>query len=154
LAEDAPQVIANPAAAHGLEQSLVEAMVGCLSEATVREEHWAQQCHATIMRRFRRLLEDNPNQPLYVPEICAAIGVPDRTLRLCCQEHLAMSPKQYLLLRRMHLAHRALCAGTPAETTVTEVATQFGFYHFGRFATVYRAAFGVPPSATLNRPAD
>jgi len=32
LAEDAPEIIAHPEAARGLEQALIEAMVGCLSE--------------------------------------------------------------------------------------------------------------------------
>ena len=154
LAVDAPEVIENPGAAHGLEQSLIEAMVDCLSDPTVREDRWAQQCHTTIIRRFRRLLEDNSERALYIPEICAAIGVPDRTLRMCCQEHLGMSPKQYLLLRRMNLANRALRGGVPAEITVTEVATRFGFWHFGRFATGYRSIFGELPSVSLNRPPD
>ena len=60
-----------------------------------------------------------------------------------------MGPKQYLLLRRMTLAHRALQSANPAETTVTEVATRFGFWHFGRFAGEYRALFGEAPSVTL-----
>jgi AraC-like DNA-binding protein len=83
-----------------------------------------------------------------LPEICAAIGVPERTLRLCCQEQLAMSPKQYLTRRRMHLVRRALLAAV-AETTVTEIATRFGFWHLGRFSAGYQAIFDELPSATL-----
>jgi AraC-like DNA-binding protein len=144
----------DPTAARGLENSLVETLVDCLGEAEDRSDKWVQQCHSVVMRRFRRLLEDNPDRALYVPEICAAIAVPDRTLRLCCKEHLGMSPMQYLGLRRMHLAHRALRAAAQHETTVTEVATHFGFWHFGRFAVNYQALFGERPSVTLNTPHD
>ena len=104
------------------------------------------------MRRFRRVLEENPSQSLYLLEICKAIGVSDRTLRLCCQEHLGMGPKRYLLLRRMGLARRALREASPLEATVTEIATRWGFWHFGRFAGAYRSLFGEMPSATLHRP--
>ena len=150
LADTAPSVIADPEAARGLEQSLVELMVHCLGDAAIQRERWAQQCHSTVMRRFRGLLQDHPDRAIYVPEICAAIGVPERTLRHCCQEQLGMSPKQYLSLRRLRLVHRALRAASPGETTVTEVATRYGFWHFGRFAGCYRSVFGEPPSATLN----
>jgi len=95
LAETAPEILANPEAARGLEQSLVELMVGCLSHQNARDNSLAQGQHAIIMRRFRRILEDNPEQPLYIPEICKAIRVPDRTLRQCCQEYLGMGPKHY-----------------------------------------------------------
>jgi transcriptional regulator GlxA family with amidase domain len=104
------------------------------------------------MRRFRTAVEENPDQPLYIPELCKAIGVSDRTLRVCCQEHLGMSPKQYLLLRRMHLARRTLRNSAPTATTVTEIAAQYGFWQFGRFAGEYRSLFGELPSTTLGRP--
>jgi AraC-like DNA-binding protein len=75
-----------------------------------------------------------------------------RTLNVCCHDHLGMGPKHYLLLRRLHMVRRALRESTPAETTVTEVATQYGFWQFGRLAVEYKALFGEAPSATLARP--
>jgi AraC-like DNA-binding protein len=152
LAEEAPEIIANLDAAHGLEQALIEAMISCLAEGAVRGDSLAQRQHEIVMRRFRRVLEENPDQPLYIPEICTAIGVSDRTLRACCQEHLGMAPKRYLLMRRMHLTRRALRKSTPEATTVTEIATRFGFWQFGRFAGEYRTLFGELPSATLHHP--
>ena len=152
LAENAPELIAHPEAARGLEQALIEALVGCLSTGRAGEDRSAQRHHALIMRRFRTAVEENPDQPLYIPELCRAIGVSERTLRVCCQEQLGMSPKHYLLLRRMHLTRRALRDGSAGVTTVTEIATQYGFWQFGRFAGEYRSLFGEAPSETLRRP--
>jgi hypothetical protein len=83
LAETAPEIIANPSAAYGLEQALVEAMVGCLCGIEAREDSIAQRQHELIMRRFRRVVERIRINPS-IPEICKAIGVSDRTLRVCC----------------------------------------------------------------------
>jgi AraC-like DNA-binding protein len=151
LAEHAPEIIANPDAARGLEQALIEALVGCLDNRAVLPNGSAQGQHGIVMRRFRRVVEENPEQPLYIPEICKAIRVSDRTLRMVCQEHLGIGPKRYLLLRRMHLARRALREAAPEATTVTDIATRFGFWQLGRFAVEYQSLFGESPSATLRR---
>ena len=74
LAERAPEIIANPDAAYGLEQALLEAIVDCLGNSEVREDTVAQRQHELIIRRFHRVLEENPGEPLYIPEICKAIG--------------------------------------------------------------------------------
>ena len=151
LAEDAPEIIAHPEAAQGLEQALIEAMAGCLSIGQVREERLAWRHHSLIMRRFRRAVEENPEEPLYIPDICKAIRVSDRTLRICCHEHLGMGPKRYLLLRRMQLARRALRQAAPDAASVTEIATRYGFWQLGRFAVEYQSLFEESPSATLAR---
>jgi AraC-like DNA-binding protein len=144
-----PEIIANADAAYGLEQALIEAMVGCLAVGTVHEDCVAQRRHSMILRRFRSVVEGNPDQALYIPDLCKLIGVSDRTLRICCQEQLGMSPKRYLLMRRMHLARRALREAAPPATTVTEIAMRYGFWELGRFAGEYRSLFGELPSATL-----
>jgi AraC-like DNA-binding protein len=151
LAENAPEIIANPDAARGLEHALIEALVGCLASGGGRENSLAQGHHAIVMRRFRRVVEENPEEPLYIPDICKAIRVSERTLRICCQEHLGMGPKRYLVVRRMHLARRTLRQSAPDATSVTDTATRFGFWQLGRFAVEYHALFGEAPSATLHR---
>jgi transcriptional regulator GlxA family with amidase domain len=148
LAKRAPEIIANPEAARGLEQALTEAMVGCLSMGSVNEDTVAQRHHELIMRRFRRVLEERLGESLYITEICKLIGVSERTLEVCCQEQLGVGPKRYLVLRRLHLARRALREAAPDRKTVTDIATRYGFWHFGRFAGAYQSLFGELPSVT------
>ena len=152
LAEDAPAVIAHPEAARGLEQALIEAMVGCLSTGEYGEDRSALRQHAAIMRRFHRAVEEKPDEAVFIPELCRAIGASERSLRICCQEQLGVGPKHYLLLRRMHLARRGLQESAPTATTVTEIATRYGFWQLGRFAGEYKALFGESPSTMLARP--
>jgi len=148
LAEDSPAVLAHPEAVRGLEQALIEAMMDCLG-GEVREDRVALRQHAVIMRRFHSVIEQHLDQPLYIPELCVEIGASQRSLRACCQEYLGMSPKRYLLLRRMQLVRRALRESAPTGTTVAEIATRYGFWEFGRFAGEYKLLFGELPSATL-----
>ena len=62
-----------------------------------------------------------------------------------------MGPKRYLLLRRLNLAQRTLRDAAPDATTVTDIATRYGFWQLGRFAVEYQSLFGELPSATLRR---
>ena len=152
LAETAPEIFENNEAARGLEQALTEAMLGCLNAAGAREDTAARRRHLAIIRRFHSVMEAQADRAIYLPEICKAIGVNinERTFYLCCQEQLGVSPKRYLLLRRLQLARQAQRITTLSTGNVTEIATQYGFWELGRFAAYYRRAFGESPSATLS----
>jgi AraC-like DNA-binding protein len=54
----------------------------------------------------------------------------------------------------MHLAQRALRTADPESSTVTEIATNYGFWELGRFSVAYRGLYGESPSTTLRRPPD
>jgi AraC-like DNA-binding protein len=151
LAETAPEIIASPDAARGLEQALIEAMVGCIANEYTGGDRASQRRHERIMRRFHSLMDEQPDHPLYLLEVCKAIGVSERTLRMCCQEQLGMSPKQFLIRRRMNMVRRDLTRASFTVTTVTAIATQYGFWDFGRFAGTYKSLFGELPSAVLAR---
>jgi AraC-like DNA-binding protein len=154
LAWTAPEKLAHAQVARSLEQALTHAMIACLTEGVSAEEQPASHRHAAIIARFEDSLAANDYEPAYLPEICAAIGVPERTLRVCCQEHLGMAPVSFLWLRRMHLARRALLLADPATETVSRITMEYGFWELGRFSVEYHALFGEPPSATLRHPPD
>ena len=110
----------------------------------------AKRRHAAIMRRFQALVAASCDRPVYTTDMCAAIGVSDRTLEICCREHLGISPQKYLRLRRMQRVRRALALADPRSGTVTGIATAHGFWELGRFAGVYRSFYGESPSQTLS----
>jgi AraC-like DNA-binding protein len=152
LAGSAPEIIASSEAARGAEQALIEAMAACLSTASDTENSLASRRHERIMRRFRMAIDEHPEEAIYIPELCTRLGVPERTLRLCCDEALGMGPKRYLTLRRMNLARQALRRADAATTTVTAIAANFGFFSFGRFSVLYKTLYGEMPSMTLRAP--
>jgi AraC-like DNA-binding protein len=153
LAKTTPDLFV-PEVVRSLEQELIHVMVRCLTEGASLEMTAIGRRRGAIVARFEEYLDEHPEQPLYLTEICAAIGASERTLRYCCEEHLGMGPIRYLSLRRMHLARRALLRADPLTTTVTRLATDHGFWELGRFSVTYRELFGEKPSATLQRPSN
>ena len=153
LARTAPDILAKPEVARAIEQALVESMVFCLAGSPSNDERNVRRHRARVMRRLEEAVMANPEQPLYMAELSAQVGASYWTLRDCCLEYLGMSPKRYLWLRRMHMARRALRSADAERTTVTEIASDYGFWEFGRFSVAYRSLFGESPSTTLRRAA-
>jgi AraC-like DNA-binding protein len=151
LAHDAPDLLDLPQVRRALEQQLIHVMVRCLAEGVGAQTTMGAIRQRTSMVRFEEYVEANPDRPLYLVEICAAIGVSERTLRACCEEHLGMGPIRFLTLRRMHLVQRALSRAGPSSATVTRIVTDYGFWELGRFSVAYRALFGETPSETLRK---
>lgn len=151
LAQDAPDLLDLPEVRRALEQQLIHVMVRCVAEGAGVRTTIRTTRYEAIMVRFEEYLEDNCDCPLYLPEICAAIGVAERTLRASCEAHIGIGPIRFLALRRMHLAQRALSRADPSSATVTRIATDYGFWELGRFSVAYRVLFGETPSETLRR---
>ena len=56
-----------------------------------------------------------------------------------------MGPIRYLALRRMHLVRRALLRSTPAKATVTQLATDYGFWDSGASQAAIRPCLASRP---------
>jgi AraC-like DNA-binding protein len=150
LAEAKHKLVERPEVARALEQQLLDAIINCVSADATSSQR--RERHAAIMVRFEEALSRRIDQKLTLPALCAEIDVPERTLRICCTEFLAVSPMKYLLLRRLNKARAALRRADPSTTSVAEVARNHQFRELGRFAVTYRTAFGESPSVTLQRP--
>jgi AraC-like DNA-binding protein len=113
-----------------------------------------RQRRDAIMRRFHEAVSGCVGEEPAMTALCFSIGVPQRTLNLCCRETLGMSAKSYLVLRRMYSAEMELRVTYGKDITVTEIATRFGFWNLGRFSAQYRRLFGETPSQTLQHAKD
>jgi AraC-like DNA-binding protein len=152
LAHDTPDILELHEVSRAFENELIHILVRCIADGHPVEPTTGSRRRDTIVARFVEFLEANPDRPLYLAEICAAIGVAERTLRASCEEHLGMGPIRYLTLRRMHLVRRALLHSDPSRATVTRIVTNHGFWELGRFSVAYRMLFGESPSETLRQP--
>jgi AraC-like DNA-binding protein len=151
LAETKDNLTAHPDVARALEQELLHALVDCLTVDDAGRNWISRERHTNIVVRLEDAVADHTGEPLGISELCAAIGVPERTLRVCCTELLGMSPTKYLLMRRLNLVRTALQHADPTTVSVAEIARRYHFSELGRFAGTYRRTFGEVPSATLSR---
>jgi AraC-like DNA-binding protein len=87
----------------------------------------------------------------YVSELCAAANVSEKTLHNAFRDIMNMSPMTFLNRLRLHRARDELRKAKSGSTTVTHVALNWGFWHFGEFSRAYSNCFGEVPSATLKR---
>lgn len=151
LAHDKPALLARPEVARALEQDLIHALVNALGSAPTDRPVRAPSRRAEAMVRFEEALAANEGAQT-LPALCAATGVPERTLRMYCAEFLGCSPIEYARLRRLNRARSTLLEADREATSVAEIARSHGFPEAGRFAVAYRALFGEAPLATLLRP--
>jgi len=87
----------------------------------------------------------------YLSELCKASNVSERTLQYAFHDIMGMSPLTYLHRLRLHRARDELRAAMSDSTSVTDVALNWGFWHFGEFSRAYKNCFDELPSATLRR---
>jgi AraC-like DNA-binding protein len=142
-----PRLLADVEAAHGLEQQIIDALIGCLASVTVEEESLAAKRHRDVLTRLEELLKAGSSRSL--PAICAELGISERLLRECCGLCLGLSPTEYRRRRAMQQVNRELRNGNAETSTVAEIATRQGFKNLGRFAGIYRTVYGELPSETL-----
>jgi AraC family transcriptional regulator, ethanolamine operon transcriptional activator len=102
-----------------------------------------------IVRISMAFVDQHDGEYLTVKQLAVAAGVSERTLRDAFQHYFGVAPVRYLNRRTLHQFRRALKSADPSRATVTEIATQFGVWHFGRLARDYRFLFGELPSETL-----
>lgn len=149
--QDSPEVFDEPQPARAMSGAVVDKLMACLSQGLVKPDGAALGRHRQIIARFERALEERPEEMLSLGDICAVVGVAERTLNLACQEFLGESAVRYARNRRLDRVHARLRASDPATTLVTKVAMDHGFWELGRFAQAYRLRFGERPSDTLRR---
>jgi AraC family ethanolamine operon transcriptional activator len=103
------------------------------------------------LRQARDFLAAHVHEPIYLDDLCAALGLTHRAVENIFHDFLGLSPTAYLRHQRLHGVRRALIRATPAAGAVKRAALEWGFWHQGHFSHDYYALFGEHPAETLRR---
>lgn len=133
---------------------LVELLLAALRTSADRKP-----CRKTMTRHERSRIVTiaekyalvNAGERLYVSHLCRATAVSERTLEVAFNETLGLSPVAYLNRLRLHRVRDALRTPARHAKTVSAIALDWGFWHFGDFSRAYKDCFGELPSQTLRR---
>jgi AraC-like DNA-binding protein len=134
-----------------IEQACLAAAVEAVFETGGRRVELPCPARAALLRRAEDLMRAQLRTPIGEVDLCAALGVTGRTLRLAFRERYGMGPMAYYQTLRLHAARAALKEGGPGAGSVAEVGRRFGFANLGKFAGYYRRQFGELPSETVSR---
>jgi AraC family transcriptional regulator, ethanolamine operon transcriptional activator len=139
------------AAAH---VEMVEALLATLGTTSDFEptgvDH-VRQSQTVVVKAAEDYALSHADERVYVTDLCRAGAVSERALEYAFKEVMGMTPVAYLIRLRLHRVRQALLAATHGVTTVSAVALDWGFWHFGEFSRAYKDCFGELPSDTLRR---
>ena len=81
-------------------------------------------------------------EPLTVQDICRTLFISPSCLYYSFTKHLNVTPKQYIIVQKLQLAHQALInGGNP-----TKVCREYGFHNYSTFYRNYQKIYGYQPS--------
>lgn len=102
------------------------------------------------VRRAEAYIRARVQEPIALHEVAKAAGCSVRSLQVGFQRFRETTPLGAIRHARLEAAREALRSGQ-TDGTVTSLALQFGFTNPGRFAALYKTAFGESPLAALRR---
>lgn len=141
---------ADLTAAH-FEQVLISGLLAAQPNTSSLTPLAANPLGSRTVRMAMDLIAAEPERPWRVAELAQEVGVSARTLQDAFQREHGISPLQQLRRTRLDRARADLLQGDPVTTSVTAVASRWGYFHLSRFAQAYRLRFGESPSQTLAR---
>ena len=103
------------------------------------------------IRQAEDYIEQSLGQPFSLADLAVASGTSLRSLTRKFQDRFGMSPMSFVKQRRLERVRSELQATDAKETTVHQIALQYGFHHLSQFAKDYKDTFGESPSVTLQK---
>lgn len=143
-----PNLFANTHEFEVMEKKIVKAIKYAFVGQT------GERCHLTEGEKtaleVRSFLLNSLEEPITIQSITEQFKISDKTLETSFKSLFGITPKRFKYLLRLNRAHEDLQLADAQTTNVSDIATKWGFSHFGRFSKEYNALFGVLPSETLN----
>ena len=103
------------------------------------------------LKRTEDYICANLDRAITRDELADTAGVSIRSLNRAFEKRYGSGPMAFVRHRRLDACYTRLLGSEPGATTVSDVATSYGFSHLGKFAVAYKKAFGESPSTSLKK---
>jgi len=124
---------------------MVETLLATLGATRGFEPTRADHTHLSqtlVVKTVEDYALSRVDERVCVTDLCRAAAVSERALQYAFKEVMGLTPVAYLIRLRLHRVRQALLAATHGSTTVSAVALDWGFWHFGEFSRAYKDCFG------------
>ena len=118
-----------------------------------RSSDAADSCRTRLRQAWAAhdYLRDHLADDVTTAQLCRVLGISRRQLEYAFRTVFDVSPRAFQQTLRLNESRRRLLAARDRGQTVTQVATEVGVSHLGRYAIYYRRLFGETPRQTLER---
>lgn len=136
-------------APHGLSELLLQFLEAAPSNIQCFFDAAPVHLAPAQIKRAMAYIKSEYRSDISLQDVARAAGASLRALQYGFKETYGVTPMQMVRLERLRRAHYML-QGAHGDQTVTQIASDLGFSHLGRFSLDYRDAFGETPQQTLN----
>ena len=96
-----------------------------------------------VLTQAREYIEEHITEPITMADLCRYTGASLSTIEKVFRRELQMPPTVYIRTRRLDAVRRVLVNDESNGEYISQIATDHGFSHLGRFSIAYRALFGM-----------
>ena len=115
-------------------------------DATTRGARASRRAAVRIAREY---IHSRLPEPLRLSELCRHAKLQIRSLEYGFREVTGLTPVAYIRSLRLNAVRKALQRKTSGrQRSISEIATDVGFWHLSQFSSDYRRLFGETPSET------
>ena len=129
-----------------LYEPLLQSVAVQLLYDDLRTEHTATAEIDETLQTVISYIDAHLCDKLPLSDLAASAACSASTVSHLFAEKMKISPKQYILQKKLALAQQLIRSGTPA----TLAAIQVGYDNYGNFYRMYRKRFGTAPTRTKN----
>jgi len=104
-----------------------------------------------VFQKVREYIFSNPTMDFRMDNLCDYVASCERTLQYAVKSFTGLTPLEYVKAHKMNHVRDELLIKDPQNTTISEVALQYGFLHASQFTIDYKQLFGELPSETFSR---
>jgi AraC family ethanolamine operon transcriptional activator len=96
------------------------------------------------VKKAVEIINNQINNLFSIPQLCAIVGVSERTLLSAFKEKYKVSPSQYIKAFRLNLVKQEIY--NTDTLNISEIAGKYHFWHMGQFTKDFKKQFGLLPS--------